>query len=114
MLRYSEIKSAFEEYGIEAHEYNVELNDVDITTPFVVYTASDGDTFNADGINFFNLLNIGLAVIDATLNFRLQKMIEQILDKHDTSYDKSIAYNDESRLYSITYTFSVMDNSNGE
>ncbi len=110
MIKYSELETIFGASDITLHEYNVELEeDEQISTPFVVYTATNGDSFVADGINYLRLLDVGLALIDETLNFSMQRAIENVLDSNDTTYDKRINFDDNARLYSISYTFSVLD-----
>lgn len=109
MIKYSEIESVFASHDITVHEYNIELNDETIETPFVVYTATASDDFLADGINFCSFINVGLALIDETLNFTMQSKIESVFADCDTSYDKQINYDDNERLYTISYTFSVLE-----
>lgn len=109
MINYSEIESVFAEQDITVYEYNVELNDATIETPFVVYTVTSNDDFQADGINYMRFLNVGLALIDETLNFEMQRNIEFVLTAYDTSYDKQIGFDEEVRLYTINYYFSVFD-----
>lgn len=108
MIRYSTIEKTFADYDIEIHEYNIET-DEDIAIPYIVYTATDGNSFDADGINYFNTLSVGLALIDETLNFTMQRAIEKVFDDNATRYDKQINFDDGARLYSISYTFEVID-----
>ena len=110
MINYSQLEDIFSQNNLTIHEYNVELNDEEIETPFIVYTATDGDSFEADGINYFRLLNVGIALLDEVLNFSLQRKIESIFDEYSTRYDKQINFDDEARIYTITYTISVVDN----
>lgn len=114
MIKYSEIEKEFDDVGIKVNEYNIELNDEEISTPFVVYTATDGDSFNADGQNYMNFLNVGLALIDETLNFTMQRQIEAVFDSTETGYDKVINFDDEARLYTITYQFTAYDDAGYE
>lgn len=108
MIKYSELETVFSQKGIKLEEYNLET-DEEITLPYFVYTATDGTYFEADGINYLRMLTVGLAMIDETLNFPKQRIIESVLDDESTRYDKQINFDDEQRLYSITYTFSVFD-----
>ncbi len=108
MIKYSDIETTFASYDLIVHEYNIET-DEEIETPFIVYTATDGEAFNADGVNFINFLNISMALIDETMNFPLQEMIEKVFADNDISFDKNINFDDGERLYSIGYTFTVFD-----
>ena len=114
MIKYSEIKTIFNNAEITIYEYNVELNEEQIETPLVVYQATSGDYFGADGINYLNLLNVAIALIDETMNFSMQKQIECVLDNVDISYDKNISFDDENRLYTVVYYISVIDDCNNE
>lgn len=112
MIKYSELENVFAEVGLTIHEYNVELEeDFEIELPFIVYTATDGNSFDADGINYFRMLSIGIAMLDETLNFELQRKIEDLFDKYFTPYDKQINFDSEQRIYSISYTITVQDDS---
>ena len=109
MIKYSEIEKAFAETNIVVHEYNIELNEEEIGVPFLVYTATSNDDFLADGVNYISFINIGLALIDETLDFEMQRKIESVFAERDVSYDKQINFDDGARLYTITYYFSVLD-----
>lgn len=108
MIKYSNIEDIFAQDNISINEYNIETLE-EISLPYLVYTVTDGDTFSADGINYIRLLNLSLALFDETLNFSMQRRIEQVLDRNFTSYDKQINFDENARLYSITYTFEVLD-----
>ena len=108
MVKYSELENIFLSHDLVIHEYNIETNE-EIDLPYMVYTAIDGEAFGADGINFFKTLTISLAVIDETMNFTLQRKIESVLDSITAFFDKQINFDDEARLYSITYNFTVID-----
>lgn len=108
MIKYSQIENIFASYDIEVHEYNVETNE-DIYTPYVVYTATGGNTFGADSINYFNTLDVGLALIDETLDFAMQRRIEKVFDDNSVTYDKQINFDNDQRVYSIAYNFEVID-----
>ena len=109
MIKYSEIKEAFAEANIAVHEYDIELNEEEISTPFFVYTATSNEDFQADGINYVSFLNVGLAYIDDTLNFGMQRKIEAVFMERDVSFDKQINFDDTVRLYTITYSFTALD-----
>ena len=109
MISYSDIYNIFHQAGIDIYEYNVELNEEQINTPFLVYQATSGDNFGADGINYIKLLNVTIVMVDETMNFPLQSRIENIFSENDISFDKSINFDDEQRLYSVQYFISVID-----
>ncbi len=108
MIKYSELESIFISHDLLIHEYNIET-DEEIELPYIVYNATDGDNFSADGFSYFKILTVSLAIIDETMNFGLQRNVEDVLDSNTVFYDKQINFDDEARLYSITYTFSVQD-----
>ena len=108
MIKYTELESIFLDVDITIHEYNIETNDL-IDLPYVVYIATDGNAFEADGINYFKTLSVGLAIIDETMNFALQRKIEEVFSAHYVSFDKTINFDDDARLYTITYNFEVID-----
>lgn len=111
MLKYSEIPNAFQQQNINAVEYNIE-DDGEIVTPYVVYVATDGDRYGADGLNYVKFLNVRLALIDQSLDKTMMSKIENVLDSACQTYDKNIEFDDDERLYSIGYTFVVIDDSN--
>lgn len=108
MLKYSELQSAFDEYDIPVEEYNIET-DEEITVPYIAYVVSDGDSFGADGINYLQLLNVNLVMIDEKLNFDLQNQIEQVLSANSLSFNKTINFDEANRLYSVTFYFNVLE-----
>ena len=108
MIKYSEIHDVFIENEIDAIEYNYESNE-EIDTPFVVYVATDGASFGADGINYLNLVNIRLALTDVFINTETMRLVEKTLDENFIRYDKNIDFDNDSRLYSIQYSFNVLD-----
>lgn len=108
MVKYSEIQDIFKLNGVDAIEYNYET-DEDITTPFVVYVATESNSFGADGINYINLLNIRLALIDDFINTPTIELIEKTLADNYIRYEKNIEFDNESRLFSTQYTFEVID-----
>lgn len=108
MVKYSELQSIFQSHDLLINEYNIETDD-EIELPYIVYNATDGESFSADGFSYFKTLIISLAIIDETMNFGLQRSVEEILDENTTFYEKQINFDDEARLYSITYSFSVQD-----
>ena len=110
MIKYSEIENLFSDKGIEIHEYNIELvSSQQIETPIVIYTRTNEDSFEADGINFMNFVSVTLALIDETRNIPMQNLIQSVLYENDTTYDKSTNFDDEERLYSVSYIFTVID-----
>lgn len=111
MIRYTELESAFSQSDIIINEYNIETNE-EIDLPYIVYDATSGETFSADGIAFYKTLIISLALIDQTQNFALQRRVESVLDSNGVYYEKSISFNDNARVYSIIYTFFVEDDAN--
>ena len=114
MIKYSEIESIFEEVGLTAVEYNIDLNtEEEIELPILVYRILDDVPFLADGVNFFKMLDIALALIDEELNFPMQKLVEQQLNKYGMVFEKNVNFDDVERLYSIAYSFTVMEDYNG-
>lgn len=114
MIKYSEIKSVFEEVGLNAIEYNIDINNEDeIELPIIVYRVLDDAPFLADGVNYFKMLDIALALIDEGLNFPLQMLIEQQLNEHGMVFEKNINFDDTERLYTVSYSFSVIEDYNG-
>jgi len=113
MLKYSEIESAFLEEDIVATEYNVETLET-IEPPIVVYTVTDGESFQADSINYFKMWSVNLAIVDQDYCFSLQRKIEKVLDTHNTMFDKTVNFDEEWRFYTISYTFSVIDDADNQ
>ena len=109
MIRYSDIDKIFAEAGINVYEYRVELNEQEIETPFIVYAVTSSDTFEADGISYINFLSVTLSMIDDSLNFEMQHYIESVLDSNDIVYTKAFGFDDESRLHTVSYIFTVME-----
>ena len=108
MIKYSEIQNIFGEKGINAIEYNYET-DEEIVTPFIVYVAVDSTSFNADSINYIKMLNIRMALIDEFINNPVMGLIEQTFNDNSVTYEKAIDFDNESRLYSTQYSFTVID-----
>ena len=108
MIKYSDLESTFAQNNLNITEYNVETN-YDVELPIIVYIATGAETFEADGINFFNIMDVTLALVDQTLNFPMQRAIEGVLDEISTGYDKNIQFDDDERLYSVSYSFTVID-----
>ena len=108
MLKYSEIQNAFKDNNIDIVEYNVETNEI-LELPFVVYVAEDGDMFNADGVNYVNFLNVGVVMIDETMNFDLQRKIEEVFYTNEITFEKNITFAEDERLYTVTYMIQVYD-----
>lgn len=108
MIKYSDIQDVFKLNGVEAIEYNYET-DEDISTPFVVYVASEGSSFGADGVNYINMLNIRLALIDEFFKSETADMIEKTFNDNCITYDKNIEFDNDSRLFTTQYTFDVID-----
>lgn len=109
MLKYSELEQTFDDYGITVEEYNIETDDELVETPYIAYVVSDADSFGADGINYLKLLNINLVMIDEKLNFDLQRNIETVLSDNSLSFNKTINFDENNRLYSVSFFFNVMD-----
>lgn len=117
MIKYTEIEQCFLNGGVKVHEYNIEVQEDDeIGLPFVVYTVTDSEPFEADGLNYLNFLNITMAVISETIDFNLIRTIEDVFNNNGIVFDKSIRLDDDARLYTINYQFSVIDDmaENGE
>lgn len=108
MIKYSELENIFLSQGVEIHEYNIET-DEDIDLPYVVYTINNGESFGADGVNFFKTFEISMAMFDETLNFHLQREIENVLEENFTFFDKQVNFDSDARIYTISYQFTVED-----
>lgn len=111
MLKYSEIENTFNAIGITISEFNLETDD-NIELPYVVYTANDSESFGADGINYIRLLNMTIAFFDETMNLQLQRKIESVFDENEVRFQKSINFDDDARIYAVSYTITVMDDGN--
>lgn len=109
MINFTELNSVFANSGIAINKYSYET-DEEIDLPYLVYDATSGESFGADGISFFKTLIISLAVIDESPNFSVQRKVEEVLDENTVYFEKSISFDDNSRLYTVIYTFSVIDN----
>lgn len=109
MIKFTELESVFADSDIIINKYSYET-DEEIDLPYLVYDATSGESFGADGISFFKTLIISLAVIDESPNFFMQRKVEEVLDNNTVFFDKSISFDDNSRLYTVIYTFSVVDN----
>lgn len=108
MINYSELKDVFNSKTLSIYEYNVETDEI-VDLPFIVYRATDGDFFQADGQNYIKFLSVTMGMFDQTMNCELQRKIESVLDEHSTYYDKSINFDEEQRIYTVSYTFDVFD-----
>lgn len=108
MLKYSEIEKVFLDNGVNVVEYNVETIET-IEPPIIVYSVMEGESFLADSINYLKMWSVSLAIVDQDYNFELQRKIEKVLDTNNTMFDKSINFDEEWRFYTISYTFSVLD-----
>lgn len=108
MIKYSDIETVFGNAGITVEEYNIESDD-ELDTPYIAYICSDGASFEADGINYVKFLNVALVMVDQYMNYPLQVQIEAVLDESGLIYDKSVSFDAEDRLYSVTYNFDVLD-----
>lgn len=102
------MKNVFAQKGLNVIEYNIETEDI-VDLPFIVYTATDGSYFQADGQNYLKFLNVTLAIFDETLTFGLQRQVEDVLDERSVQYDKQINFDSEQRIYTISYSFEVFD-----
>lgn len=108
MLKYSELESVFGASGITVEEYNIET-DEEVEIPYVAYVVSDADSFGADGVNYLKLLNVNLVMIDEKLNYSLQNDIEAVLTSNALSFNKTINFDEQNRLYQVSFFFNVMD-----
>lgn len=108
MIKYSKLEEVFLEYDLVIHDFNLET-DEEIDLPYLVYDATAGETFVADGVNYYNYLTISLGIISETADFMLQRKIEEVLSDNYTTYDKQINFDGGARLYTITYNFVVED-----
>lgn len=108
MIKYSQLENIFLASDLEIHEYNIET-DEDIDLPYIVYTINNMESFSADGIDFFKTLEISMAFFDETLNFPLQRRIEDVLANNFTYFDKQVNFDNSVRIYSINYQFTVED-----
>ena len=109
MIKYSDIQRLFNAENLAIEEYNVQLNEEQIETPFLVYQATNDDDFGADGVNYIKILNVIILMVDEVLNFPLQRKIESIFVDNGVSYDKRTNFDDEERLYAISYNIEVFD-----
>ena len=108
MLKYSEIATVFNDNNINIYEYVDETNE-DITLPLLVYIAQDGEGFEADSVNYIKFINVAIVMIDETMNFAMQRKIENILYDNEVYFEKNTTFSEEERLYSVTYTIQVFD-----
>lgn len=108
MVKFTELESIFSESDVAINKYSYET-DEEIDLPYLVYDATSGESFGADGISFFKTLIISLALIDESPNFAMQRKVESVLDSNTVYFEKSISFDDNSRLYTVIYTFSVVD-----
>ncbi len=108
MIKFTEIQSLFQAHNIVVHEFNLET-DEDVAIPYVAYTINDAESFSADGISYFKTLEITLAIFDETPNFALQREIEEVLDTNTAFFDKQVNFDNDSRIYTVGYHFTVVD-----
>lgn len=78
-----------------------------IPPPFMVYNFPEDRNFSADGYAYHKGLYLHLEVYTECKDIKLEKQIEEILDKERIFYRKTELWIESEKLYEILYEFTL-------
>lgn len=108
MVKYSEIKDILSPLGINVEEFSIKDDD-EIEPYYLVYIKGNTIPVHADGINYFNFVQVR-AILDVDdIDHKVVKKLDEILDNNGISFDKDYNYIPDERLFELTYEFEVFD-----
>jgi len=108
MISYSHLKTMFQGLSFDCEEYNIETNSI-IDLPYAVYILTNANTVSADGSVLMSTLSIRLILVDTEITSSSQNELDNLLDSNDVFYTKAYDYEEDERIYSVTYEFEVLD-----
>lgn len=108
MIKYLDIEEVFKPLDIPISEFNLEEAEVEIDIPCAVYIPGETRALYADGMNYFNLMEVRLELLTEKIDLKMQKKIEEIFEANDVSFVSDMDYSSDHRIYSTVFSFEVM------
>ena len=75
--------------------------------PYVVYLYPEADNFSADGVAYYKLNLLHIELYTDLKNPKLEKSVEDVLDRHSIFYAKSEVWIESEKLYEVLYEMEV-------
>ena len=79
-------------------------SDKNISIPFIVYRETSPDTFNADGITYYQFFNYEIELITEKKEVALERQLEELLTTNKIPYTKNDeVWDSDERIYHNYY-----------
>lgn len=75
--------------------------------PFICYLVPETDNFSADGKAYYKINQFHLEVYTDRKDVATEKIIEDVLDKHEIFYDRTEVWIESEHLYEVLYYFEM-------
>ena len=105
-MTYDEIVEMTEEIGLPvAYDHFAEGESPE--PPFLIFLSSGENTFSADNYMYFSFKKLNIELYTDRKSPETEKIVEEILKKHQIFYSKSEIWIEAERLYEVLYEMEV-------
>lgn len=78
--------------------------------PYILFYYPQRDDFQADDKNYAKVPQLNIELYTKEKDFVTEKVIEDLLEANDLTYDKEEQYIESEKMYEVLYTMEVMIN----
>ena len=78
--------------------------------PYILFYYPNRDDFQADDKNYAKIPQLNIELYTKEKDFEKEKLIEDLLDANDITYDKEEQYIEAEEMYEVLYTMEVIIN----
>lgn len=105
-MTYEEICKMIQETGLTfAYHHFAEGESPE--PPFLIFLSSGENTFSADNYMYFSFKKLNIELYTDRKSPETEKIVEEILKKHQIFYNKSEIWIESERLYEVLYEMEV-------
>lgn len=78
--------------------------------PYILFYYPQRDDFQADNKNYAKVPQLNIELYTKEKDFVTEKVIEDLLEANDLTYDKEEQYIESEKMYEVLYTMEVIIN----
>ncbi len=106
MITQKEIEKMLNETGIEYRYHHFETEEA-VAPPFICYVLPRTRAFSADGKPYYKINRLDIELYTDSKDMRLERKVEDILEKHGMFYEKTETYIESEDMYEVLYEMEV-------
>ena len=108
-MTYDEIASMIASTGLDCAYYQYPEGEAP-ELPYILFYYPERNDFQADSKNYAQIPQLNIELYTKEKDFEKEKLLEDILDANDLTYDKEEQYIDSEKMYEVLYTMEVIIN----